>query len=234
MTTNGIRHTVVNYDSAAIRKDQFDNYKKFKGTEFVITDKNQILPLYGVTVERVEYLIIWRDNNFDKNNPNRYSSFQEMLDFNLKIKKYAAFNLKTKIYYFADTDDAITFIRKKVYNKIILITNGGNQGKNFIYNARKIIGNNTIALVTCYLAQNHLNSVKKMENTLLNSKYCNCIIEFLNKITNNDIYGLKELQKKTELEYQIIDDSFHFKQINENAFKFPKFIERGYFKDLEF
>ena len=51
---------------------------------------------------------------------------------------------------------SLEFIKRKKYNKIILITNGGNKGKDFIANARKIIGKDTIALVTCYVANNHL------------------------------------------------------------------------------
>jgi hypothetical protein len=51
-----------------------------------------------------------------------------MYDFNIKIKKFAAFNLKTKIYYFNESDEALTFVKRKKYNKIILISNGRNNG----------------------------------------------------------------------------------------------------------
>ena len=51
-----------------------------------------------------------------------------MYDFNIKIKKYAGFNLKTKIYYFNETNEALTFIKRKKFNKIILISNGRNNG----------------------------------------------------------------------------------------------------------
>ena len=74
-----------------------------------------------------------------------------MYDWNHKIKKYAAFNLKTKIYYFSQSNAALNFIKRKKYNKIILISNGGNDGIGFINNARKIIGNNTISLITINL-----------------------------------------------------------------------------------
>ena len=56
--------------------------------------------MLNVTVERVESLIVWRDNNFNPSNPNGYSNFNEMLDFNLKIKKYAAFNFQQKFIIF--------------------------------------------------------------------------------------------------------------------------------------
>ena len=87
-----------------------------------------------------------------------------MYDFNIKIKKYAGFNLKTKIYYFNETNEALTFIKRKKFNKIILISNGGNNGIGFINEARKIIGSNTISLITCYVVENYMDIAKKSEN----------------------------------------------------------------------
>ena len=95
----GIRHILVDSRSAAIPQKLLNNYTKFKGTEYLISNKNQILPLLSLTVERVKYLIVWRDNNFNVSNPNNYSQYEEMLAYNNEIKNYASFNLKTKIYY---------------------------------------------------------------------------------------------------------------------------------------
>ena len=134
----GIRHILVYYDSSVIPKYKLKNYTKFKGTEYLVTNWNQILPLLSVTVERVKYLIVWRDNNFNTSNPNGYSQFKNMLEYNNEIKNYASFNLKTKIYYFNESNEALEFIKWKKYNKIILITNGKNNGYEFIENARKI------------------------------------------------------------------------------------------------
>ena len=190
--------------------------------------------MLNVTLERVEFLIIWRDNNFEISNPNGYTLFQEMFDFNHRIKKYAAFSLKTKIYYFNESDEALNFIRRKKYNKIILITNGGNDGIGFINDARKIIRSNTISLITCFVAQNYLNLVQKQENILLNSKHYNCIKEFLNFTTSKNIYALKNLQKDVENNLKNLDNSFRFKPINNNAFNFPEFKGEGNFSDLSF
>ena len=49
-----------------------------------------------------------------------------MYDYNHRIKKYPAFNLKTIIYYFNESNEALNFIKRKKYNKIILITNEAN------------------------------------------------------------------------------------------------------------
>ena len=229
---NGIRHACVGPDSAAIPKNQLKNYKGFIGTEYLITNWDQILPLLNVTVERVEFLIVWRDNNFDMTNPNGYSEFQEMYDFNQRIKKYASFNLKTKIYYFDQSDEALNFIKRKKYNKIILISNGGNNGIGFINNARKIIGSNTISIITCFVAQNYLEIVRNSENILINSKYYNCMQEFLHFSTTKNINALKNLQKNIEANLKNLDNSFQFKDINNNAFNFPKFKEEGTFSQI--
>jgi len=230
----GIRHILVDYRSAAIPKNQLDNYSKFKGTEYLITNRNQILPLLSVTVERVKYLIVWRDNNFNDSNPNGYSEFEKMLEFNREIENFASLNLNTKIYYFNESEEALEFIKRKKYNKIILITNGGNDGPSFINNARRIIGNNTIALITCYVANKYLKIVQNMENVLLNSPFCNCMKKFLNIVCKENLKEIKDFQKEIEKKYQELDNSFNFKKINENAFKFPKFKESGKFEDLDF
>ena len=231
---NGVRHICVGYKGQPISKQDLKNYKGFIGTEYVITNQEQILPLLNVTLERVEYLIVWRDNNFNASNPNNYDFFDDMLDWNNKIKKYAAFNLKTKIYYFNETDEALNFISRKKYNKIILVSNGGNNGIGFINDARKIIGKNTISLITCYRADYYMDVIKKTDNILLNSKYYNCIKPFLDFATNENIDKLKNLQREVENKLKFFDDTFCFKPINQDAFNFPNFRANGFFKDLLF
>ena len=231
---NGIRHVKVNSNSAPIFQSELQGYKGFIGTEYVITETSQILPLLNVTVERIESLIVWRDKNLNPSNPNGYSNFNEMLDFNLKIKKYAAFNFKTKIYDFYDSNEALNFIKRKKYNKIILITNGANDGIEFINNARQIIGNNTISLITCYMANYYLENVKNNENILLNSKHYECIKEFLNFAIAQNIIALKNLQTQIENKLKELDNSFFFQPINDKALNFPKFKNGGYFSELSF
>jgi hypothetical protein len=231
---NGIRYILVNYYSAAIPQYQLTSFKGFMGTEYLITEEDQILPLLNVTVERAEYLIVWRDNNFLPSNPNNYSNFEEMIDFNLRIKKYSAFNLKTKIYFFNESNEALNFIKRKKYNKIILISNGGNDGIGFINNARKIIGSNTISLIACYNVEYYMYIVQNNEKILINSKYFECIKEFLKCSTNENINDLKNLQKDIETKLKEIDQSFSFKPINNQAFSFPYFKDDGNFSEVLF
>ena len=231
---NEVRYVQVDYNTIPISKEKISKYNGFIGTEYIISEREQILPLLNITLERVEFLIVWRDNNFNVSNPNGYNCFEEMLDFNNKIKKYAAFNLKTKIYYFNESGEALTFIKRKKYNKIILISNGGNNGIGFIKDARKIIGSNTISLITFYVAKNYLDIVKNTENILLNSKHYNCIKEFLNYATTKNIIALKNLQRTVENNLKNLDDSFSFKKMNSNTFYFPNFKDGGSFSSINF
>ena len=89
-------------------------------------------------------------------------------------------------------------------------------------------------MITCYVAKKYLKEVQKMENVLLNSKYCDCLKDFLKIVYNENIKEMKILQKTIENKYQELDKSFNFKQINKNTFKFPKFKEGGKFEELDF
>ena len=117
---------------------------------------------------------------------------------------------------------------------IILISNGGNNGIGFINDARKIIGNNTISLITCFVARNYMNLVQKSENIFLNSKHYNCIKEFLCYATSKNINGLNNLQKDVENKLKELDSSFSFKPLNNKAFNFPYFKDGGSFNDIKF
>ena len=90
-----------------------------------------------------------------------------MIEFNKEMKAYAYREINTKIYYCSSTEEALKLIDRKKYNKIILITNAGNNGEQFLKEARRIIGGNTIALVSCYLYSNHIDWVKKLPNTFV-------------------------------------------------------------------
>ena len=144
---NGIRCIYVDNFGRVIKENELKEYKKFIGKEYLITCENQILPLYGITFKRVDYLVIWRDYNFDPQNPNKYSedTFDEIQEFHRKIKKFIARELNSKIYYINTNEEALELLKRKKYNKIIIISNGNNNGVDFIIESRKIIGANSIA-----------------------------------------------------------------------------------------
>ena len=64
----GVHFARVEPNQGRIRKKEeiIEDKKsgKFVGTEYVITEMEQILPLYGLTFKRNEYFVIWRDNHF--------------------------------------------------------------------------------------------------------------------------------------------------------------------------
>ena len=166
---NGVRCAYANYFTGIMNKIELDGYKKFKATEFLITDKSQILPLYGITLKRVEYLIIWRDINFDPSNPNGFpqQDFLKMQEFHRKIKEFTLREVNAKIYQMLNDEDALALLKRKKYNKVIIITNGYNNGQNFLEKSREIIEGNPIAAVSSYNVASHIGWVQNMENVLL-------------------------------------------------------------------
>ena len=232
---NGIRCAFANYRSKILTQMELDEYKnKFVGNEYLITDKSQIMPIYGVTFKRVEYLVIWRDYNFDESNPNNYSEdlFNEIQEFHRKIKKFISREIDSKVYYIENSEEALNLVKRKKYNKIIIITNGNNNGREFIIKAREIIGSNAIAAVTAVNVSGHIHWVKQMENVLLlngldfHEKFFNCI-------KYNDINKYEELREEIINHYNNQID-FDLREPTDNLFIFPKFKEKGHFKQLDF
>ena len=112
---------------------------KFIGTEYVITEMKQILPLYGLTFRRNEYFILWRDGNFKGQNEwSQYLKSQKMF-----IYKEAKMNA----FFESNMEKAIEIIKRKKYNKIILISScQGEVGKKFVDIVRKILGFDIVVL----------------------------------------------------------------------------------------
>ena len=190
---------------------------KFLGTEYVITEKEQILPLYGLTFKRNEYLIIWRDSHFE--GANEFYEFLE--EQKLFIYEYAKMNA----YFESSIEKALELIQRKKYNKIILISNIGLDlsGKRFVEIARKILGFNVMVL---FYSKNksHLSWLQNFPNALFtdNSNF------YQEYILNYNESGLLNLKKKIETYYNI-------KLIFDNNFlKFPKFINSDKFDNIIF
>ena len=201
---------------------------KFYGTEYVIWELDQICPLLGAKLKRKEYCVIWRDNNFSSKpvyNNEFDDIFKKFLDERMRyVEQYAEQN----IYPCDSTDEALALIRRKKYNKIILLSNVGSDlgGKKFVDEARKILGNDVIALFLAYNT-GHLNWIKNYKNSLFSNdpnfyeEYLNCFSEKMN--TQCEIMKLKE---KIESHYNVkfnFDDKFLY---------FPYFKDYGKVSDL--
>ena len=218
----------------AVKNDSLIDKRKFYGTDFAIYDLDQILPFMGIKLERVEYCIIWRDTNFSKNQvylseiDNKFKNY--LVDLVGKIIQKTNFN----IYTCSTSEEALILIKRKKYNKIILISNIGddNGGKIFVDNARKIIGNNVIVLFNAYNI-NHLTWVKDYKNALFSNdnkyyeEYLDC---FNHKNLNETKNAIMNLKGKLENHYKVkfnFDNDFLF-------YPYAESIENKQFKDLVF
>jgi hypothetical protein len=227
---NHLRIAKVKSDTnKIISENELKNYKNYIQNEYLLSHQEQILPVYAICLRRVEYLIIWRDNNFNENNPNNYQNFDKMIEFNKEMKNFAFRELNSKIYYVKTTEEGLKLIDRKKYNKIVIITNGGNNGEDFIKESRKIIGANSIAYVTCYIPKNHINWVSKLKNTLLSNDE-GIFKDFLKNAITENKSEMKKLKTKIENKY-----GKKFCEFNEDSiFNFPKFMKEGKFEQLEF
>lgn len=219
-----------------MKKHELEGYNGFIGNEFLITNKNQILPLYGITFIRVEYLVLWRDYNFNSQNPNNYKNkvFTVMKEFHSKLNKLLFNELNCKIYFVSNDEDGIKLLKLKKYNKVIVITNGNYKAKDFIKKTRDIIKSNPIAAVSAYDVKNHIKWVKDMKNVLILNGI-DFHIKFFRSVINNDINSLNNLRKEIIDYYSKNIEDFTLKEFNKDVFKFNNFInENGKFEHIDF
>ena len=202
--------------------------KKFCGTEYVIWDLDQICPFISLKFKRDEFCVIWRDDNFSEGavyNDGFDLVFKNFLKDRMKyIKQSAKFN----VYPCITTDEALKLVKRKKYNKIILISNvrPDKEGKKFIDQARQIIGNNVIALFLSYSIQ-HLNWIKDYKNALFSneSKFYE---EYLDNFDSAS--KMRVLISKMENHYNV---KFNIDN-NNNFLYFPNFKKEGKYSDLSF
>jgi hypothetical protein len=130
------------------------------------------------------------------------------------------------IYFESSTEQALKFLLRRQYNKVILITSIGLDlsGKRFVEIARKIFGFNLMVL---FFSANevHLKWIQNFENCLYTAQ-SNFYEEY---ITNFNKDGLEKLKKDVEKEYNITLMKF-----SENFLSYPNFKNEGYFSSLNF
>jgi hypothetical protein len=204
---------------------------KFVGTEYVIWELDQICPFLGAKLKRNEFCVIWRDNNFSSK-PIYNNEFDERFKNFLKERiKYIQQMANFNIYTFDNSEEALNLIKRKKYNKIILISNVGSDygGRTFVTNARKIIGNDVIALFLAY-KESHLEWITQYKNALFSnsSKFYEDYLECF----NSNEYCIKEniLEHKEKLE-KYYDVKFNF---DDQFLYFPLYKESGKYSDLTF
>ena len=197
----GIRYVHVNAKGSPLPQGQTreNGCKKFIGTEFVIPSEKQILPLYSITKKRNEYYCLWKDYHFT-----HQTSFTEHA---LHVKNIAKQLLGINMYGVGEFEDAITIIKRKKYNKVILLSNVGNkidQTKEFIKEIRNILRFNVIVLFFT-ASISHLNWIKDFPNALFTTKD-----DFFKEyILNYNETGLNNLKHKIEENYGQKLNNFH-------------------------
>ena len=194
---------------------------------------NQICPFIGAKLKRKEYCVIWRDNNFSSK-PVYNNEFDAIFKKFLKERmKYVEQYAEQNIYPCETTDEALELIKRKKYNKILLLSNIGSDlgGKKFIDEARKIIGNDVIVLFLAYNIK-HLDWVKNYKNALFSNEpifyeeYLRCFNE--SHCDGGRKIEIIRLKKKIEDLYKV---KFNF---DGKFLDFPYYKEKGFYSELSF
>lgn len=207
----GINYGISGHNfTRIIRDSEISLYEnKFVGRDYLISFDEQINLLYGITFQREEYCIIWKDPNSKK-----------IEDARENIENLVRYNL----YYEKDRESALKLISRKKYNKIILISNIGDEqeGKAFIQRARSILGFDVFVLLFS-TNKDHLKWVIDIPNVLFchEHKYC---VEYCSGFNEK---GLNNLKSKLETAYKC-----KFKDIK-GAFDYPLFKKEGEFDSID-
>ena len=217
---NGLHFARVKSNSGQIINEN-DLKEKIRnnliGNEYVITGKEQVLPLFNLDFKINESLIIWRDPTINEN-----KSYAKV--FNVS-KMYINQFLRINAYFKDSIENALELIKRKKLNKIILISNIGLDlsGKKLMEIARKILD---FPVIILFFSKNlmHLKWIQEEKNILFTSD-----TNFYKKyILNYNEKDLIELKKE-------IENNFKIKlQFTRDYLKFPKFIGNRKFKDIIF
>ena len=199
--------------------------------EYVIWDLDQICPFLSLRLRREEYCVIWRDINFPTKSNNNCSNNKNIKNFLYKqlnnVEQYTNFN----VYPCSSTEEALSLVKRKKYNKIILIANVGIDygGIKFINEARKIIGNDVVVLFFVYKIERHLGWITKYKNALVTNEpnFLGRYIKCFNGISSQDIMTeILKLKEEFEKKY-IIKLNFSLDFLN-----YPYYKDSGKYSDL--
>jgi len=118
----------------------------------------------------------------------------------LHVKNYAKQLLGINVYGVGEFDEALSIIKRKKYNKVILLSNIGpdiERVKKFINDIRAILKFNVVVLFfTANLS--HLNWIKEFPNALFTTSNSH----FKEYIMNFSVKGLNNLKSKIEKDYK--------------------------------
>ena len=210
---NGIHIIKVKADSRQIINEQDLNKEKLNGNfianEYVISEKEQILPLFNLDFNKNQDLIIWRDPSYGANTP-----FEIMFKFS---KLYIYENYKMNLYFENSLEKALELVKRKKFNKIILISNIGKDlsGKRFVEISRNLFG---FPIIILFFSNNpsHLSWLKDFPNVLFTNNK-NIIQQYIMNYNEKGILALKnEIEKINNIKLKFTNDFFSYKYIIKN------------------
>ena len=221
----------VNFAYAASTTETLlkDDPKKFCGTEYVIYTLEQICPLISVKFKRDEFCFIWHDPNFSEDPIYGGITDEKFKNYLKERIRYINQMAKFNVYTFINKEDALKCVNRKKYNRIILISNVGQDlgGRAFVDEARQIIGSNSIVLFSSY-DKEHLEWITKYKNALF-SNDPKLTEEFLESFS--DTSKINGLIEKFNNAYSQYYGRFDF---DNNFLKFPHYKAKGKYSDLSF
>ena len=216
---NGIHFIQVKEDGYPIgEKTIIESDRGFVGHEYVITELYQILPIYSLTLKRNEYFVLWYDQNFSKKNDFSKDLYERKL--------FCDTQANMNIYCESNLFEALKFLWKRRYNKIILISSVNKDGKIFIKIARLIL--EFKALVLFYGDKNSSNNnifkwIKDFENCLYTDD--KAIYEYyISKFKKYELLNLKHI---VEQNYNI-----KLKDFTDNFLSYPKYVNDSLYKEI--
>ena len=207
---NGLKKIEIFPLNDSNNSNNSNNGKRKICTEYVLSEKYQILPLYSFTLRRNEYFVVFRDPNFIKKN--HYS--RDLKDIKLRSLK---FSNKMNFYFESSTEEALKLIlKKKKKGKVILITSIGRDksGKRFVEIARRILQSDDLIVLFFSNNTNNLDWIQDFSNCLF-SREPSIYEEY---ISNYNDVGLKELKKKVENFHDIQLKDFSFNLLSYSHF----------------
>ena len=222
----------INFAYAGARSERISSPNNCKFSEYVIYELDQICPFMSMKLKRVEFCVIWRDNNFSPNPVYNNEFDKKFKEFLKERMRYINQNAKYNIYPCETSEEALALVKRKKYNKIILLSNVGTDlaGKKFVEKAREIIGNDVIALFLAYKTS-HLNWIKNFKNAIFSNEP-KFYEDYLQCFEVGDIYDIKnkikDLIKRIEEHYEV---KFNF---DAKFLDYPHFKEDGKYNELEF
>ena len=215
----GIRFINVNAYGEPLSQDQTkeNGYRRFIGTEYVIPSEKQILPLYTITLKRSEYYCLWKDYHFTHQT--------EFTKHALHVQNIAKQLLGINLYGVGEIDEALEIIKRKKYNKVIIMSNVGDNveiAKQFIKDIREILQFNVVILFFTSKSR-HSQWIKEIPNVLFTTRDKH----FKDYILNFNENGLNKLKEEIEDDYGVKLDKF------KADLSYPLYKEDGKYNSIE-